>query len=103
MGHRQLDALLQPSELSNSLPGPLSSPSRLDGHVIELGIAVVPHSIVDRIMLPDVSFREIAGEIVPSEIALAYRRHEKSPATRAFIDQARKSAGKNDMQTTSPG
>lgn len=61
------------------------------------GIAVVPHSIVDRIVLPDVSFREIEGEIVPSEIALAYRRHEKAPATRAFIDQVRKSAAANEM------
>lgn len=56
------------------------------------GIAIVPHSVVDRIIIPDVSYREIEGSIVPSEIAVAYRRHEKAPAARAFIEQIRQTA-----------
>lgn len=56
------------------------------------GIAIVPHSVVDRLLIPDVTYREIHGEVVPSEVAVAYRRHEKAAAARAFIAQIRKNA-----------
>ncbi|WP_454726893.1 MULTISPECIES: LysR family transcriptional regulator [Cupriavidus] len=53
------------------------------------GVAVVPHSVVDHIVIPDVVYREIHGGVVPTEIAVAHRRHEKAPAVRAFIRQVR--------------
>jgi DNA-binding transcriptional LysR family regulator len=56
------------------------------------GVAVVPESVVERILIPDVSYHEIQGRVVPSEIAVAYRRHEKAPAVRAFIAQIKKRA-----------
>lgn len=40
-------------------------------------------------MIPDVVYREIHGGVVPTEIAVAHRRHEKAPAVRAFIRQVR--------------
>jgi DNA-binding transcriptional LysR family regulator len=65
------------------------------------GIAIVPHWVVDRLLIPDVTYREIHGEVVPSEIAVAYRRHEKAPAARAFIEQIRKSAAANEAAMVS--
>lgn len=53
------------------------------------GLAVVPESVVNHIVIPGVIYREIEGGIVPTEIAVAYRRHEKAPAIRAFIRQIR--------------
>ncbi|WP_422965697.1 LysR family transcriptional regulator [Undibacterium sp. TJN25] len=53
------------------------------------GVAIVPASVVDRIRMPGVVFREIAGKEIPSEIAIVSRRHEKSPVVRAFIRQTK--------------
>lgn len=80
-------------------PNIVTRPGRLVAVVtmvsLGTGIAIVPHSVVDRIIIPDVSYREIEGNIVPSEIAVAYRRHEKAPAVRAFIEQIRGTAAAN--------
>jgi DNA-binding transcriptional LysR family regulator len=51
------------------------------------GCAIVPHAVVDHVRMPGVCYRELAGKTIPSEIAAAYRRHEKAPAVRAFIAQ----------------
>jgi DNA-binding transcriptional LysR family regulator len=51
------------------------------------GIAVVPASVIGRICMPGVVYREIAGKPIRTGIAVACRRHEKSPAVRAFIKQ----------------
>jgi DNA-binding transcriptional LysR family regulator len=51
------------------------------------GVAVVPASVIDRICMPGVVYREISGKPAQTGIAVAYRRHEKSPAVRAFIKQ----------------
>jgi DNA-binding transcriptional LysR family regulator len=51
------------------------------------GVAIVPGSLVDRIGMPGVVYREISGKPIQTGIAVAYRRHEKSPAVRAFIKQ----------------
>jgi DNA-binding transcriptional LysR family regulator len=51
------------------------------------GVAIVPASVVDRIFIPGVVYREIAGKPTQTGIAVACRRHEKSPAVRAFIKQ----------------
>ncbi len=54
---------------------------------LRMGVAVVPDAVVNHIAIPDVVYRDIQGSIVPTEIAVAYRRHEKSPAVRAIIRQ----------------
>ncbi|WP_157122443.1 hypothetical protein [Bordetella flabilis] len=37
--------------------------------------------------LPDVVFRQVVGAEIPSSIAAIYRRHERSPTVRHFIEQ----------------
>ncbi|WP_341319049.1 LysR family transcriptional regulator [Paraburkholderia sp. IMGN_8] len=52
-------------------------------------VAVVPHTLAGCIALPGVVYRNIAGKPIPSEIALAYRKFERTPAVRAFLEFAR--------------
>lgn len=52
-------------------------------------VAVVPHTLADCIALPGVVYRNIAGKPIPSEIAIAYRKFERAPAVRAFLEFAR--------------
>lgn len=49
-------------------------------------VAVVPHTLSECVSLPGVVYRDIKGKPVGSEIALAYRKFERAPAVRAFID-----------------
>lgn len=51
------------------------------------GVAIVPSSVIGRIDMPGVVYREIEGKYITTTIALACRRHEKSPVVRAFIHQ----------------
>lgn len=50
-----------------------------------VGVAIVPSSVIGRIDMPGVAYREIEGKYITTAIALACRRHEKSPVVRAFI------------------
>lgn len=52
-------------------------------------VGVVPRSVCDCIAIPGVVYRPLAGKPVRSEIALAFRRHERSQAVRAFLRQVR--------------
>jgi DNA-binding transcriptional LysR family regulator len=52
-------------------------------------VSVVPHTLADCIALPGVVYRDIAGRPIGSEIALAFRRHERAPAVKAFLRFAR--------------
>jgi DNA-binding transcriptional LysR family regulator len=52
-------------------------------------VAVVPHTLADCIALPGVVYRSIAGKPIASEIAIAYRKFERAPAVRAFLEFAR--------------
>lgn len=52
-------------------------------------VAVVPHTLADCIALPGVVYRDIAGAPIASEIAIAYRKYERAPAVKAFLDFAR--------------
>jgi DNA-binding transcriptional LysR family regulator len=52
-------------------------------------VGVVPRSVRDSIAIPGVVYRPLAGKPVRSEIALAFRRHERSQAVRAFLRHAR--------------
>ncbi|MGF6746884.1 LysR family substrate-binding domain-containing protein [Paraburkholderia sp. MM5482-R1] len=52
-------------------------------------VSAVPHTLADCIALPGVVYRDIAGQAIASEIALAFRRHERAPAVKAFLRFAR--------------
>ncbi|KVK72728.1 MULTISPECIES: LysR family transcriptional regulator [Burkholderia] len=52
-------------------------------------VAVVPQALVGCVSLPGVAYRPIEGKPIPSEVALAYRKHEKAPAVRAFVRYVR--------------
>jgi DNA-binding transcriptional LysR family regulator len=52
-------------------------------------VAVVPHTLADCIALPGVVYRDITGQPIPSEIAIAFRKYERAPAVKAFLDFAR--------------
>ena len=51
------------------------------------GVAIVPASVMQRVNMPGVTYRQIEGKIIPGAIALASRKHEKSPVVRAFLKQ----------------
>ena len=51
------------------------------------GVAIVPASVMQRVHMPGVVYRQIEGKSIPGAIALASRRHEKSPVVRAFLKQ----------------
>ncbi|PQV55024.1 LysR family transcriptional regulator [Paraburkholderia sp. BL21I4N1] len=53
-------------------------------------VAVVPQTLAECIALPGVVYRDIAGKAIASEIAIAYRKYEKTAAVKAFLDFARK-------------
>lgn len=54
------------------------------------GVAIVPASVMERVQMPGVIYRRIAGKAIPGTLALASRRHEKSPVVRAFVRQLKK-------------
>jgi DNA-binding transcriptional LysR family regulator len=64
-------------------PGPLAAVLAC----VSLGgnVAVVPRTLSDCVSLPGVVYKAITGKPVVSEIAMAFRRHERAPAVRAFI------------------
>ncbi|MDR5816172.1 LysR substrate-binding domain-containing protein [Caballeronia sp. LZ033] len=49
-------------------------------------VAVVPRSLAQCMVVPGVEYREIAGKPVPSEVAMMYRRFERAPAVKAYLD-----------------
>jgi DNA-binding transcriptional LysR family regulator len=51
-------------------------------------VAVVPRTLSDCVEIPGVVYREISGKPIVSEIAMAFRRHERAAAVRAFIAYA---------------
>ena len=73
--------------LIGARPGPLAAVIAR----VSLGdtVAVVPRSVSECVAIPGVVYRPLAGKPVRSEIALAFRRHERSQAVRAFLRDAR--------------
>ncbi|MBB3659174.1 DNA-binding transcriptional LysR family regulator [Rhizobium sp. BK650] len=55
---------------------------------IGMGIALVPQSM-SRVELPDIHYRPLGDVTVTSDVAIAYRKGEGSPATKAFIGRHR--------------
>lgn len=58
---------------------------------VGLGIALVPRSM-ECMRLPGIVYRPVTPSTVPTEIAMAYRRNESTPAAREFIDHCRQAA-----------
>jgi DNA-binding transcriptional LysR family regulator len=52
-------------------------------------VAVVPGTLCECVSLPGVAYRPLKGKAIPSEIAMLHRKHERSPAVRAFLRYAR--------------
>ena len=68
-------------------PGPLAAVIAW----VSLGdsVGVVPRAVGECIAIPGVVYRPLSGKPVRSEIALAFRRHERSQAVRAFLRDVR--------------
>ncbi len=54
---------------------------------IGVGISVIPSVVRDIVRLPGVSFRQIAGEPITSEVAAICRSNEGAPAVNNFVRQ----------------
>jgi DNA-binding transcriptional LysR family regulator len=52
-------------------------------------VAVVPRALADCIALPGIEYRPVTGKPIVSAVAMAFRRHERAPAVRAFLDYTR--------------
>jgi len=57
-----------------------------------IGVAIVPNLLSEVTRLPNVVFREIAGEPITSEVAAAFRKFERAPAVRSLIEQITRTA-----------
>lgn len=62
-----------------------------------LGVAVVPASMSKCLRLPGLAYRPMSGTPIISELAAAFRRNERGPAARAFIQTLRAVAGKSKL------
>lgn len=56
-----------------------------------VGVSVLPSAVRAIVHLPNVVFRPIAGESIPSEVAAIFRANEESPAVTTFIRQIQQS------------
>ncbi|WP_213766977.1 LysR family transcriptional regulator [Caballeronia sp. dw_19] len=54
-------------------------------------VAIVPHTLASCVALPGITYRPISGKAIPSEVAAAFRRHERAPAVKAFLQYVRQS------------
>ncbi|KAA0073972.1 LysR substrate-binding domain-containing protein [Tardiphaga sp. P9-11] len=62
---------------------------------LRAGISVIPTVACDVLRLPGVTFREIPGEPIHSEVAALFRSDEASPAVKNFIEQIRGAPARN--------
>jgi DNA-binding transcriptional LysR family regulator len=51
------------------------------------GVGIVPNVLSSAVDVPNVVFKEIAGEPILSEVAAVFRRFERAPAVKSLIDQ----------------
>lgn len=112
-GHRQAEAGLpvQPRQLAGEAfiapeqqagtyevarrgrftPNIVSAPGSLLSVLTEVslgvGLSVIPSVVRDIVQLPNVTFRPIAGDAIPSEVAAIFRADESAPAVSTFIRQ----------------
>lgn len=55
---------------------------------VEIGIAIVPNAMTC-IHLPGVCFRRLESISIKSRLALAFRKHDKSPAVSRFVESVK--------------
>jgi DNA-binding transcriptional LysR family regulator len=60
-----------------------------------VGVAIVPNVLTKVVDVPNVVFKEIAGELIPSEVAAVFRRFERAPAVKSLIDQITRTPAKS--------
>jgi hypothetical protein len=63
----------------------------------------VPRTLSDCVSFPGVIYKAIAGKPIVSEVAMAFRRHERAPAVRAFISytkEIKRTMGKAEGKET---
>lgn len=76
-------------------PHIVADPGRIISVLTEVslgtGIAVLPNAVRDIVHLPNLVFREIAGDRIGSEIAAIFRAREESAAAMNFIAQIKRS------------
>ncbi|KAG0185748.1 hypothetical protein DFQ28_008820 [Apophysomyces sp. BC1034] len=72
------------------LPGPKPGPLAAVLACVSVGgsVAVIPRTLCDCVRLPGVVYRPFAGKPIVSEVAIAFRRHERSAAVREFLKYA---------------
>jgi DNA-binding transcriptional LysR family regulator len=76
----------------NILSAPGSLLAVLTDVSLGIGVAIVPNLLTEVVRLPNVVFREIAGEPIPSEIGAVFRKFERAPAVRSLIEQITRTA-----------
>ncbi len=78
------------------VPRIVSSPGSLISVLTQVslgaGISIIPSVLTSVVHMPNVVFRPLAGEAIPSEVAAIFRAREASPAMRKFVEQIINSA-----------
>jgi DNA-binding transcriptional LysR family regulator len=73
------------------VPRIVSSPGNLVSVLTQVslgaGISIIPSVLTSVVHMPNVVFRPLAGESIPSEVAAIFRAREASPAMRKFAEQ----------------
>ena len=62
-------------------------------------VAIVPSSLTECVALPGVEYRSISGKPIATEIALAFRRFERSATVKSFVSAATSSENTGFIRT----
>jgi DNA-binding transcriptional LysR family regulator len=80
-------------------PNIVSAPGGLVAVLTEVslgvGVGIVPNVLAKTVDIPNVVFKELAGNPIPSEVAAVFRRFERAPAVRSLIDQITRTPAKS--------
>jgi DNA-binding transcriptional LysR family regulator len=88
--HRHLSALSQTGRFTLRIGGRAPDMLAIITMVATgFGIAAVPQSITC-LQIPGVTYRPLAQEVSADELAAAFRRDERTPAVKAFIQHLKK-------------
>ncbi|GLS45993.1 LysR family transcriptional regulator [Methylobacterium brachythecii] len=89
----QIAGVLEVGRLGGFVPKLAEQPGNLTSVVVHVslgaGVSIVPSSVAKALHIEGVVYRPLLSSPVLSEIAVAFRRGEAGPATRAFIAQLR--------------
>ncbi len=71
----------------NIISAPGSLPAVLTQVSLGAGISIVPSVLTTIVHMPNVVFRPLAGDPIPSEVAAIFRANEASPTVKQLIRQ----------------